>query len=494
LNYESSVNHIVIVSNRGPFSFAVQDGTPTYTRGDGGLVTAISSVARNYDVIWLSHALSDGDRQWLSLAGPGAHIVDNMKIRLIDPDPVRYHQYYNIISNPMLWFIHHQLYDPSRSPIIDEASWLAWRNGYVEINRSMAEAVAETIATLDGPVNVMIQDYHFYLVPLFLRALVGKNVTIQFFLHIPWPGADAWRMLPVGMRNPLLEGLLYADRIGFQTERDTRRFLQTCAANLPDLEVTKPWRTVRYQGRQIHAAPYPISIDVMGLEEAFPGTEIQAQVTQLANMGGDRKLILRVDRIEPSKNILRGLIAYQNFLNAYPAWQGKVYMLALLVPSRGKILEYKHYLRDIMTITGELNATLGTANWEPVRIMLGNNYPRALAALSMYDVLMVNPLADGMNLVAKEGVLLNQRDGVLILSEEAGVAEELGNNALLVSPFDVYGTREAINAALTMPMLERRERASAMRQQVRQNDIHQWFRRQIDDGKGSAADKVNAQL
>ncbi len=479
MNHDQNATHIVIVSNRGPFSFTVQDGVPAYTRGDGGLVTAISSIAQNYDIVWISHALCEGDSQWLGLTGPGIHIVDNMKICLLYPNQDDYQQYYNVISNPFLWFIQHQLYDASRSPIIDDLTWIAWKEGYVEINRRMAQAVAETVADLDGPVTVMVEDYHFYLVPQFLRELVSDSVTIQFFLHIPWPGSDTWRILPLTMRRQLLEGLLHADRIGFQTERDTRRFLQTCASNLHGLEVITPWRTIRYQSRHIHAKPYPISVDVAGLEQALVSPEIQTHISQLENIVGDRKMILRVDRVEPSKNILRGLIAYNNFLKAYPTWQGQVCLLALLVPSRGKIAEYKHYLRDIMALTGEINATLGTGNWEPIRIMLGNNYPRALAALSLYDVLMINPVADGMNLVAKEGVLLNQKDGVLILSEEAGAAEELGERALLVSPFDVYGTREAINTALIMPAAERQERASAMRQQVQQNDIHQWFQRQI---------------
>jgi trehalose 6-phosphate synthase len=187
--------------------------------------------------------------------------------------------------------------------------------------------------------------------------------------------------------------------------------------------------------------------------------------------------------MEPSKNIIRGLIAYRNFLTTYPQYQGHVYMLALLVPSRTEITEYKDYLRDVMALAGEINATLGTGDWEPVHITLGNNYPRAIAALSQYDVLLVNALADGMNLVAKEGVVLNQHDGVLILSEEAGAAEELGEYAILVSPFDVYGTREALRVALSMPSDERRSRAKKMADQVQRHDIHHWFEQQLTDAK-----------
>jgi trehalose 6-phosphate synthase len=192
-------------------------------------------------------------------------------------------------------------------------------------------------------------------------------------------------------------------------------------------------------------------------------------------------LILRVDRVEPSKNILRGFQAYYNFLLAYPEYQGKVEMLALLVPSRIQVSEYRSYLNDIMMIVGEINATLGDGVWEPVRLLLGENYDRAIAALSLYDVLIVNPLADGMNLVAKEGAVLNKHDGVLILSEEAGAAEEFGETPLLISPYDVYATREAIRQALEMTPAQRHQYAQAMATQVKENNIHHWFARQLAD-------------
>jgi trehalose 6-phosphate synthase len=305
--------------------------------------------------------------------------------------------------------------------------------------------------------------------------------VIQPFLHIPWPGPDAWRVLPLVMRRELLESMLKADRIGFQTERDTRRFLQTCADSLNGIRVGKPWRQLVYKGRTIDTHPYPISVDTADLDERADHDDVKATLAAFQTAYADRKLILRIDRVEPSKNILRGFIAFRNFLVENPEYKGKVDMLALLVPSRGEIKEYQSYLRDIMALVGEINATLGSSEWEPVRVLIGNNYGRAIAALTMFDVLMVNPLADGMNLVAKEGVVLNKCDGVLILSEEAGVAEEFGDAPLLVSPYDVYGTQLAIHRALTMPAEERRERLQKLAAQVRENDIHHWFRQQIAD-------------
>jgi trehalose 6-phosphate synthase len=472
---------IVIVSNRGPFSFSLKDGETVAKRGDGGLVTAISSVAREYDILWISCALSRSDAQWLTRVGDGVQTVEEMQIRLTTPDPAQYRGYYNVISNPLLWFVQHQLQDAPRFPMIDRNTWQAWSQGYAGVNRQLAETVAASLQGVTGPIIVMVQDYHLYLVPRFLRELLGDRVYIHFFSHIPWPGPDGWHVLPSRMRLELITALLHADRIGFQTERDTRRFLQTCVANLPQVRVTRPWRQILHLGREINAAPYPISVDIEALQRQLESVEVREQVTRVRAMRGDHKLILRVDRVEPSKNILRGLVAYRTFLNAYPEYRGKVYLLCLLVPSRTEVAEYRDYLRDITALVGEINATLGDGEWEPVRVLLGNHYLRALAALSEYDVLMVNPLADGMNLVAKEGAVLNRRDGVLILSEEAGAAEELGEHALLVSPFDVYGTREAIHEALNMPQEERHARATALAAQVRANDIHDWFSRQMGD-------------
>jgi len=483
--------HIIVVSNRGPFTFSMRDGEPYAARGSGGLVTAISAVARQYDILWISCALGSGDLEWLQHSGEGVHQVDDMNIRLIPTKPAQYQAYYNVISNPLLWFIQHQLYDTPRTPSFDAATWRAWREGYAAVNQQLAASIADSIAGMEGRIVVMPQDYHLYLLPGYLRELVGDRVIIQPFLHIPWPGPDAWRVLPLALRRELVESMLKADRLGFQTERDTRRFLQTAADSLPEVRVSKPWRQLIYKGRKIDTQPYPISVDTHDLEMRAASAEVQAALSQFQNHYADRRLILRIDRVEPSKNILRGFLAFRDFLKAYPEYQGKVDMLALLVPSRTEIKEYKSYLRDIMALVGEINATLGDSDWEPVRVMIGNNYGRAIATLMMYDVLLVNPLADGMNLVAKEGVILNRCDGVLILSEEAGVAEEFGDAPLLVSPYDVYGTQLALQRALTMPLEERRERSQRLAAQVRENDIHHWFSQQIRDiQEGTSASTI----
>jgi len=407
---------IVIVSNRGPFSFKKNaDGTYRVERGAGGLVTALGALAEQHDVVWVAAAMDKDDRLWVEDQSDEPQQVEGISLRLIKPNKKAYQGYYNVISNPMLWFIQHQLWDTPRNPSITQETW------------------------------------------------------------------DAWRVLPTQMRAAILTSLLQADRVGFQTRKDAFNFVQTCRFYLQGAHSRGTRDTIFYENREIKAVAYPISIDAKKLETLGEEPQTHLLKTQLYNFVGDRKLILRVDRIEPSKNILRGLEAYRTLLETHPEHRNKIQMMALLVPSRMEVDEYQDYLRDIMSEAGMINANYSTSYWEPVRIVVGDNYERAIAAMQLYDVLLVNPLADGMNLVAKEGALVNQRDGVLVLSENAGVFYELGEQALTVSPFDIYGTANALHQALTMPPEEKRKRAEELRAHVKKADIRSWFYDQVDD-------------
>lgn len=473
---------VVIVSNRGPFSFKKDaQGAFRVERGAGGLVTALGALAERHDVLWVAAAMDQDDRAWVDEQPAAAQEVEGVSLRLIKPGEEAYHGYYNVISNPLLWFIQHQLWDTPRAPSITQETWDAWETGYAPVNRAFAEVVAACVGGNDRPIVVLVQDYQLYLVPRYLRELLGVHVQIQPFIHIPWPGPDAWRVLPTQMRQAILTSLLQADRVGFQTRKDAFNFVETCRFYLKGAHSHGARDSIAYKSREVKAIAYPISIDTGKLETISEEPQTHLLKTQLYNFIGDRKLILRVDRIEPSKNILRGLEAYRTLLERHPEHRGKVQLMALLVPSRMEVTEYKDYLRDIMSEAGMINANYSTPYWEPVRIVVGDNYDRAIAAMELYDVLLVNPLADGMNLVAKEGVLVNQRDGVLVLSEFAGAFYELGDQSLTVSPFDIFGTAEALHEALCMPPGERRRRAEALRAIVKKADIRTWFRDQVDD-------------
>ncbi|MBN1681198.1 MAG: trehalose-6-phosphate synthase [Anaerolineae bacterium] len=473
---------IVIASNRGPFSFKMKkDGTLSITRGSGGLVTALGALAERHEVLWVAAALSKADRAWVEMNEDHPQNVEGVLLRLVCPSNGRYDKYYNVIANPLLWFIQHQLWDIPRTPSITRETWQAWRSGYLAVNKLFAEVIANSVKDTDRPVIIFPQDYHLYMVPQYLRELLGDDVQIQPFIHIPWPGPDAWRILPEEMRTSILTSLLASDRVGFQTKKDAFNFVQCCRFYVPDAHSRGSRDTVFFNDRKISVTAYPISIDVEQVTALSDEPQTPLLKSQLLNAIGDQKLILRVDRIEPSKNILRGLEAFRALLDTYPQHRGKVQMLALLVPSRMEVDEYQDYLQQIMAQGGMINAEYSDEYWEPVRIQVGENYYRALAAMQLYDVLLVNPIADGMNLVAKEGVLVNQRDGVLVLSEQAGVFYELGDQALVVSPFDIYGTAEAMHKALTMPAAERQRRAEALRKQVQGANVKTWFYDQVED-------------
>lgn len=474
---------IVIASNRGPYSFKLKkDGKFAAKRGEGGLVTALAALADNHDVLWISAALSKDDQEWaLRYGADKPQKVGKMLLKMITPDRRRYRMYYNVISNPLLWFIQHELWDLPRNPLITSETWESWEKGYVPINQQFADAIAEMVQGTDRPVIIFPQDYHLYLVPKFLRERLGDRVQIQPFIHIPWPGPDSWRILPEPMRAAILESLLTADRVGFQTERDAFNFIQTCRIYVEDAHSRGSRTFIEYRGRRIDAKAYPISIDVEKVQALAEEQSTRLLKRQLLMTIGDNQLILRTDRIEPSKNILRGLLAYRTLLEKYPEHRGKVKMLQLLVPSRMEVNEYQSYLQEIMAAAAMINADFSDDLWEPVRTIIGNNYARAVAAMELYRVLLVNPVSDGMNLVAKEGALVNKKDGVLILSEHAGAFYELGEHALVISPYDVHSTAEAMHRALTMPQEERHQRAEALREIIRANDVKAWFRDQVED-------------
>ncbi len=483
---------IIIASNRGPFSFKKRGRSGfSVERGTGGLVTALSALAERHEVLWLASAMSADDRAWSQAHDGDVEKVEGINLKLVEPLLEDYEGYYNEIANPLLWFIQHQLWDTPRTPSITEGTWGAWENGYKPVNKLFAQAIADAAKGAGRPVIVLPQDYHLYMVPHYLRKLVGESVQIQPFVHIPWPGPDAWRILPQPMRDSILGSLLESNRVGFQTEKDAFNFVQTCRFYL-GAHAHGRRDAVEYKGRDVGAMAYPISIDADQLKEIAKEQVTQLERSQLLNSVGDRQVILRVDRVEPSKNNLRGFQAYRALLQKHPEHRGKIQMLALLVPSRMEVGEYKNYLGEIMAEAGTINAQYSDSIWEPVRIILGDNYVRAIAAMQLFDVLLVNPLADGMNLVAKEGVLVNRKNGVLVLSEFAGAFYELGEYSLIVSPFDVYGTAEAMHTALTMPEEERKHRADALRNIVTRTDVREWFQAQVDDALRAFSNQANS--
>jgi trehalose 6-phosphate synthase len=473
---------LVIAANRGPITFEfAPDGAPAYARGGGGLVTALTGLCRHTaDATWVACARTEADALWgggrISLEESSIHL------RFLQPDEAAYDGYYHVISNPLLWFLQHSMWDVPRAPVIDRSTWQAWEEGYKAVNHLFADAIAREVQSTSRPTLVMLQDYHLYLVARYLRAGLRRRrqPTILHFIHIPWPGPEYWRILPPAMRQGILEGLCAVDLLGFQTREDSVNFLRTCESLLPRAAVTYKRGRIWYKNRATYARDFPISIDIQDLQDLSQSTEVAEHRSAIRDIVGDCQLILRIDRIEPSKNLVRGFLAFEEMLELHPEHRGRVKFLALLVPSRLEVAEYKDYLDELMAAAGRVNANCGDSGWEPVRILIGDSYPRAVAALQEYDVLLVNAIADGMNLVAKEGPVVNERNGALILSERAGARQQLESGAIVVSPCDVYATAEALHQALVMPAEERKTRADRLRWLVEEEDITAWLCRQLE--------------
>lgn len=474
---------LIIAANRGPVTFSRSpEGLLGFQRGGGGLVTALTGLCRHTsDATWIACSRTPEDAEWQQgLVDLGQE--NEVQVHFLDPGEDAYEAYYNVIANPLLWFLHHSMWDVPRAPIIDRATWQAWEDGYVAVNQLFAQAIARHVKATERPTLVMLQDYHLYLVARQLRDALRhqqRPITLHF-VHIPWPGPEYWRILPPAMRQGILDSLCALDVVGLQTQEDAQNFLRTCESLLPEAAVNYRRNRVWYKNHATHVRDFPISIEVDALRRLAASQEVAEQESEIRSIVGEQKLILRIDRIEPSKNILRGFLAFEEMLELYPEYCGQVKFLALLVPSRMDLTEYQNYLDDLMAIAGRINARHGSSEWEPVRVLVGDSYARAVAAMQLYDVLLVNAIVDGMNLIAKEGPVLNQQNGVLILSERAGARQQLESGALVVSPCDVYATAEALHQALSMSQEERVEKATRLRWLIEREDITAWLCRQLE--------------
>ena len=475
---------LMLASNRGPIEFNyTADGRQEVRRGSGGVVTALNSLTQVAEFIWVAGAMSEGDRRaWEASGGaalPSPLPGHRVGVRFVVTPRRVYHKFYNVFCNPLLWFLQHYMWNSPYNPNIDATVYDAWEDGYVPVNQAFAQAIIDQVGQAAEPPVVMLHDYHLYLVPAMVRREVPQAI-IQHFVHIPWPAVRYWQLLPAFMVEDICRGLCSADIVGFQTPSDVRNFLDTCEAALSDVQVDHAAQLVRRQGHQTHVRCYPISINVDEIRRIAAGPRALDYERKLRPEGGELT-IMRVDRAEPSKNVVRGFRAFDLLLTRHPELKGRVTFLAFLVPSRTHIRQYQRYMEEIKQVVEQVNATHGTAEWTPIRTYLENNYTQAIAGMKLYDVLLVNAVIDGMNLVAKEGPVVNTRDGVLVLSTGAGAHRELRSGALSVSPADVEGTMQAMYHALTMPAEERAQRAHCLRTIVEQNDNLHWLESQLQD-------------
>ena len=470
----------VIAANRGPVEFERDAaGTRVPRPGAGGLATALARVTSYFaDSEWVCAALTEEDRV---VASEGVVSVDmddgvDSRMRMLDIPEEVFDRYYSIVSNPILWFVQHGLWDLSNAPNITSAERDAFEQGYRVANAMFADAIVDAVAGPGEPSYVMIHDYHLYLVGELVRAR-RPDAFLTHFVHIPWPQPDCWRVLPSWLRQPVMRGLLGNDLVAFQTAQYARNFL-TCCHELLGLHVDVERGTVMVDGRVVQTGSFPISVDVPRLEAMAASPEVIAHKRAVENVRREY-LILRVDRTDLSKNILRGFLAFDVLLERNPDLAGRVTFLALLQPSRQDVPEYAEYSDKILRLAADINLKHGNVEWQPIDLRLENNLEQAVAAFTLFDVLLVNPVSDGLNLVAKEGMLVNERDGVLVLSEHAGVHDEIGRFALSVHPVDIEEQAEALMRALFMPANERKRRRHGAVEVIRRNDLAQWLGDQL---------------
>ncbi len=481
---------LTIVSNRGPAEFGRDDsGNRVVRRGGGGLVTALSGLVSHRRALWVASAMTEED---VAVArestGPTAIELDGITydVLMVESDPAAYDRFYNTIANPILWFIQHYLWDLSNAPDIRRDEVEAWEHGYKTVNADLADAVVNAIAGQEDPV-VMLHDYHLYTCPALIRE-ARPDVFLHHFVHIPWSQADSWRILPHSWREEIYRGLLANDTIGFHTGAYCRNFLQGCR-ELMELDTDDERGAVIHEDHETWVRAYPLSIDTKRLYRAAESAEVAGYERELLRRRRDH-LIIRVDRADLSKNVLRGFTAFDVFLDQHPEFRERVTFIAHLQPSRQDVPEYAEYLERIEALVAVVNHRHGTTDWMPIDLRIYENFPEAVARYKHFDLLIVNSLFDGMNLVAKEAPAVNTRNGVVMLSENTGAHEELGDCTLSVNPFDIQEQADTIYRALTMDVEERRLRAARLKEIIAARDPGDWVDEQLADIRA----KVDAAL
>ncbi|MEU5423952.1 trehalose-6-phosphate synthase [Streptomyces sp. NPDC020667] len=469
---------IVVASNRGPVSYKLVDGELTAGRGGGGLVSGLSAIDRDAGAVWVCAAMSEGDREAARRAGRRLDAEDTggHRVRMLDVAPDTFTAAYNGIANSVLWFVHHMLYETPLAPVFDADFRRQWA-AYEAYNAAFADALAEEAAQ---GAAVLVQDYHLALVPGLLRER-RPDLRIGHFSHTPWAPPDYYRVLPDDVAERVLRGILGGDRAAFLTERWADAFADCCEKVLGAEIVRGTGGTaVLFEGRTTRLGVHGLGADADFLRERAHRPDVEERMAALRErLGPDRKAIVRVDRTELSKNIVRGLHAYRRLLEDRPEWRGKVVHIAFAYPSRQDLKVYRDYTAEVERVARDINSTFGTVDWEPVSLHVKDDFARSLAAYRLADVALVNPIRDGMNLVAKEVPVVSDHGCALVLSREAGAVAELGDEAIVVNPYDVEATASALHEALLMDPSERASRTKRLAEAAVALPPARWFLNQL---------------
>jgi trehalose 6-phosphate synthase len=471
---------LIFVSNRGPLEHYLDEaGEIRARKAGGGVAVALSAAAEGQQVSWIAGACGDADRA-VARTFERLRFGPRGLLKLVPVPEDAAQPYYNSFCNPILWFIQHGLSDELVSGDLDRTARDSWLAGYLPVNRLFAAAVVSEIDHSRQRARVMLHDYHLYMAPRFIRR-ARPETLLQQFIHIPWPEPQRWQALPSWIVREVCKSLLANDSLAFQTEESATNFVATCDAYLAQELVWRPASArVSYRGRSVHVWSNPIAVDPIELASLWESPAVASVRSDLARLAGEQTIV-RVDRLDPSKNVLRGFQAYDLLLRKRPDLQGRVKFLAFLVPSRSGIPEYDSYVRAVFNLIDSINRRYGTEVWTPITVFHEQNRPQAIAGLGLYDVLLVNSVADGMNLVSKEGPLLNERDGVLCLSTNAGSYEQLRHGVIAVNPLDVRQTAQALETALELRPEVRSTMAAMTRAAVESHQLSDWLRHLLQD-------------
>ncbi|OQP62607.1 bifunctional alpha,alpha-trehalose-phosphate synthase (UDP-forming)/trehalose-phosphatase [Niastella vici] len=480
------MGRLIIISNRLPFSIDHEGDQLTLRQSSGGLVSAIksyiesdSSKNRGFtEKLWAGVA-DFPQNEWTvvaeKLSGRDFQIIPLFVNKLV------YKDYYNGFSNSVLWPLFH--YFPN---LVEYQAH--YYDAYVKVNRAFADKL---IPVLQPDDTIWIHDYQLMLLPEMLRT-ERPDITVGFFLHIPFPSYELFRTLPTECKSSLLKGVLGSDLIGFHTHDYAQHFLQSVKMILG---VDSNFHNIQYQDRLIKADLFPISIDYKKFNKACDDPETKAYYREIKNNFEGRKIIFSVDRLDYTKGLMDRLNAFDHFLEQYPEWREKVVFILNIVPSRDDIQAYTERKQQIEQKIGTINGKISTITWQPIIYRYTHLPFTELAALyKAADAALITPLRDGMNLVAKEYVASSSgKRGVLILSELAGAANEL-NEALLVNPTDIIEVSKAIHRALTMPQEEQQHRITLMQQRLSDYDVIKWVSDFLDQLSNVKAEQQKQQV
>jgi trehalose 6-phosphate synthase len=443
---------MLIVANRLPVSRVGRGESARWQSSAGGLVTALEPIVRSTTGSWIGWSGAPG-------AAPPGFTHQGVRIRPVGLTSSDIEQFYHGMSNSTFWPLYH---DAIRPPEFRRDWW--WR--YVEVNERFAKAAAATAQPGD---LIWVQDYHLQLVPRMIRAL-RDDVRVGFFLHIPFPPEELFAWLP--WRSQILEGLLGADLLGFQTYQAVQNFSRA-ARSFTGAEGTDT--LLNFEGRKVHVKAFPIAIDTNWFEETASSEAVVKQAADIRRKVGRRKIMLCVDRLDYTKGIDTRLMAFEEMLRRRRFSVDDCVLMQIAVPSRERVAEYAELRTRIEEMVGRINGEYSGPGSIAVHYFRRNlNREELTAYYRAADVMLVTPLRDGMNLVAKEYVATRvDGSGVLVLSEFAGAAREL-RRALLVNPRDEEGMAQAMEAALSLPADEARQRMSFLRTMVRRHDVFEW--------------------